>query len=439
MKIKHAMKNKLPFLIFSLLAAMPLARGGELAFTGTTDKEAALYQPGEKMTFHVQLLEDSKPVAGQKLKWKRTGDDGKTEEAEAVSSEAEPLTITTSMDTPGFVRIEVWPLDEKGKPVLNSTNQPIQFEGGAGVEPEKLQQGVPEPADFDSFWAKQKERLAEVPLKFTMTEVPSDNPDYVTYDIKIDCAGGKPVSGYFTKPKNAAPKSLKANATFMGYGVASAKKYYSPGMMMLNINAHGIENGKDPDYYKSLPLNKYAFNNDENAKPETSYFNGIVLRVLRSLEFLKAQPEWNGQVLIVSGGSQGGFQSLAAAALDKDVTKCRVDVPWLCDLGGITIGRLRGWRPDWAEGLGYYDSVNMAKRIRCETAIVAGLGDYVCPPSGVCVLYNNLKCRKLLELCQGKTHGYTPKNAQKITLKADAESAPETAATGITTSKKVTQ
>src|SRR5690606_22793778 len=105
--------------------------------------------------------------------------------------------------------------------------------------------GIQEPVDFDNFWSAQTAKLKEVPLKFTMTEVPSSDPAFVTYDVKIDCAGGMPVSGYLTKPKDAAPKSLKANGTYMGYGVGSAKPYSAPGMMLLCINAHGIENGKD--------------------------------------------------------------------------------------------------------------------------------------------------------------------------------------------------
>ncbi|CAN5497594.1 acetylxylan esterase [soil metagenome] len=411
--------KKLLFLPLALLFLISLTRGGEISFAGTTDKEAALYHAGEKITFFIRLLEDSQPAPGKKLKWKRTGDDGKIEEGEAVNSASEPLVIVTAMDKPGFVRVQVWAVDEKGMQLRNAKDQPIEFNGGAGVDAETLRQGVPEPADFDDFWTKQKARLAEVPLKFAMTEVPSDDPGYVTYDVKVDCAGGMPVSGYLTKPKDAAAKSLKAYATFMGYGVASAKKYYAPGMLTLNINAHGIENGREADFYKNLNLHKYAFNNEENAKPESSYFNGMILRVLRSLEFLKAQPEWNGRDLIVSGGSQGGFQALAAVALDVDVTKCRAEVPWCCDLGGVTIGRLKGWRPDWADGLGYYDAVNMAKRIHCETKIVAGLGDYTCPPSGVFVLYNNLKAPKQLSLVQGKTHAYTPPNPQKITLNSN--------------------
>ena len=403
-----------------LVSALAL-NADELALKGTTDKAVPLYQPGEKIVFSVQLLDGSKPVAGKPLKWRKTGDSAPAETGDAVSSETEPLTISTVRDQPGFVRIEVWALDENQKPILDAKNKPVRFDGGAGVEVEKLQ-SIPEPADFDAFWIKQKARLAEVPLKSTLTEVPSTNPDFVAYDVKIDCAGGKPVSGYFTKPKNAGAKSLKAQIGFMGYGVSSAPIGYSPDTLTLNINAHGIENGKEPSFYDSLKqgeLKRYAFKNEENAKPETSYFNGMILRVLRAIEFLKAQPEWNGKDLRAAGGSQGGFQALAAAALDKDVTQCAANVPWCCDLGGITLGRLRGWRPDYADGLGYYDAANMAKRIKCETKIVGGLGDYVCPPTGVCVLYNNIKAPKQLELIQGKTHEYTPPGSQPaVTLKS---------------------
>jgi len=391
-----------------------------------TAKSEPVYRPGETIEFRIETLQDGKPLAGQKIAWSRTGDDGKSETGEAVSSNAEPLTVKTSLEQPGFVRFQAWLVNDHGKPVLNAKGQPIRFDGGAGVEPEKLTQAVPEPADFDAFWTAQIAKLKEVPVKATLTEVPTKDPAFVTYDVKIDCAGGRPVSGYLTKPKDAAPKSLKATGTYLGYGVTSAKPYYAPGMMMLCINAHGIENGREPEYYKSLPLGKYGFNTEENARPETSYFLGITLRVLRSLEFLKQQPEWNGKDLIVSGGSQGGFQAIAGAALDKDVTKSFVNVPWFCDLGGPTAGRIKGWRPDYADGLGYFDTVNMAKRVTCHTSISAGLGDYVCPPSGIAVLYNNLGGEKRLDFVQGKTHQFSPKNTQKIALKSNGASAADT-------------
>lgn len=403
---------------------------GDLAFRTTTDKETGLYKPGEKMTFRIQLLEDSKPVAGKKLNWKRTGDDGKTENGDAMSSEAEPLSITTILEKPGFVRIEVTALDENGQPLSKGKYQPIKFDGGAAVEPEKLE-SFPEPKDFDAFWERQKAELAKVPMKFTLTELPAETTGwksaFVSYDVKIDCAGGKPVYGTLTMPKKAEPKSLKAQFSGAGgYGVGSGGPSYVSGAITFGINAHGIENGKDAEFYKQLAageLKNYAFNNTENANPETAYFHGMFLRILRALEFykeyLKTHPEWNGKDLIATGASQGGFAAIAAAALDKDITECRPTVPWCCDLAGPKFGRLKGWHPDYTDALGYYDSVNMAKRIKCPVFIAGGLGDYTCAPSGLCVLYNNIKAPKQLELTQGWTHFGGPPNQQKITLKSN--------------------
>ena len=209
----------------------------------------------------------------------------------------------------------------------------------------------------------------------------------------------------------------------MGYGVSSAGPDCREGMVTLNINSppHGIENGQDKAYYAALQageLKGYAFDKTQNNDPETAYFNGMMLRVMRALEYVKTLPEWNGKDLIAEGGSQGGLQSLSAAGLDPDVTRCQAWKPWCCDLGGSTLGRVEGWRPAWSPALAYYDPINHAKRIRCETMIVTGLGDYVCPPSGNSVVYNNLKGPKTIEYIQGATHGMDPPKAQRFKLSA---------------------
>ena len=380
-----------------------------------TDKEPVSYQPGEKMTFSVQLVEDGKPLAGKTLKWLRTGDDGQSAKGEAVSAAAQPAVITSSTDKPGFVRIEVSVFNADGSPLKDDKGKALKFEGGAGVQPEKLE-SFAEPADFDAFWLRQKARLAAVPVKAELKEVPSKKPGFNVYDVKVACPGGRPVSGYLSVPAGAKEKSLGAQVSYHGYGVGGANQESWAGMIVFDINAHGIENGREPEYYKALQegeLKGYAFKSDENAKPETAYFNGMMLRVLRALEYVKTRPEWNGKVLVASGGSQGGLQAVTAAALDRDVTRCSAFKPWCCDLGGIKLGRLRGWRPDWTEALGYYDTATMGKRITCEFYVTAGLGDYVCPPSGVSALFNNVKGPKTIEYVQGATHGYTPPSPVK--------------------------
>lgn len=412
------MRSKILFTLplFLLTGAFGLA--GDLLLLGTANKPSALYEPGEKMEFTIRLEKDGQPVVGTRLAWTRTGDDGLSEKGETVSS-AEPLVVVASSAKPGFVRILVTALDAEGQPVVNEGKKKVVFDGGGGVRPETLR-GVPEPADFDAYWAAQKAALAAVPLEvLEMKPLPETKPSVAAFDIKIACAGGMPVSGYFSKTKDAAPKSSVARITFHGYGIRSANRNDEQAAnpkkptLALDINAHGIENGRPPEYYTNLgktSLKGYAFDRQQNARPETAYFNGMALRVLRALEFLKAQPEWDGKTLIVSGGSQGGWQALIAAGLDPEVSQCLAYKPWCCDLGGVTLGRLKGWRPDHTPALDYFDPINHAKRIRCETSISSGLGDYVCPPSGVTVLYNNLPAgiAKRLEYQQGATHGESP-------------------------------
>ena len=408
-----------------IVLACSASLAGTFTFMGSTDKNPMTYESGEKMVFTVQLLEDGKPVAGKNLVWTRRGDDGKTDNGTSVSSADEPLTITTSIEQPGFVHINVFAKDENGNQLMNGSKPMPKFDGGAGVALDKIE-GWPEPKDFDVFWAKQKAKLAAVPLRTDMVPVDSDKPDVLVFDVKVDCAGKMPVSGYYCRPKNTAPKSLPARVSFQGYGVRSANKptWAAVTAIALEINAHGISNGLHADYYKELSqttLKGYAWNDEENNDPETAYFNGMFFRVMRALEFIKSQPEWDGKTLIVSGGSQGGMQCLAAAGLDQDVTRCEASIPWCCDLGGRNLGRLSGWFMKWTDALGYYDAANHAKRIKCTTYIYAGLGDYTCPPSTEAVLYNNITAPKKLEFQQGRTHGYTMPGGEKYSISKDWE------------------
>lgn len=395
---------------------------------GKQGKSSPVYKAGEKIEFTVKLLKDGKAVAGKKLKWIRTGDDGIKKTGKGISTEG-GFKIITSTDKLGFVRIYVKAYDENGKPLMaakkrNGKIKPVFFDGGACVAPDKLQ-GLPEPKDFDKFWAENKKMLKSVPLKVLEMKEVAGNDKVKAFDIKISCAGKMPVSGYLVMPKNAKPKSLSAEVSFRGYGVGGAHKNLAAGKnkIYLNINAHGIENGKPAAFYKHLAktsLKRYGFSKKQNSNRDTTYFHDMFLRIIRSLEFVKSLPEWNGKDLKASGGSQGGLQSLAAAGLDKDVNSCFAWSPWGCDMGRTKLKRLiGGWYIKHTKALEYYDPVNLVKRANpnCKLYIIANLGDYVCPPSGVWIVFNNFPGSKTLEVRQGCEHGFTMKNYPKFIIK----------------------
>jgi len=322
--------------------------------------------------------------------------------------------------------------NDDGKPVLGKPangqkeGKPIFFDGGACASPETLK-GLPEPADLDAYWKKQKEILAAVPLKVLEKKELPGNAKVNAFDVKVACAGKMPVSGILCMPKNAKPKSLPAKVTFRGYSVSGADPNLGEGekVIYFNINAHGILNGQPKEYYDNLgktTLKSYAFNEQENSNPDTSYFNGMFLRVLRALEFVKSLPEWNGKDLEANGGSQGGLQSLAAAGLDPDVNVCFAWSPWCCDFGRTEQGRIvGGWYVKYKPALNYYDPINLVKRAnpKCKLTIIANLGDYVCPPSGVWIAYNNFPGPKTMEVRQGCEHGFAMRNFPKFFEKAN--------------------
>ena len=409
---------------------------------GTTDKNPLFYAKGEEMVFTVapQRIEGDLPEGAYFLKWKRTGDDGVKEEGK-VPFDGKPFVYRTSLGKPGFVRLFAEVVDAEGnkykKKYTGDTTTPegreaankfelaghtVFFDGGAGVDIDSLR-ARPEPADFDAFWARQRERLSKVPVRADVVEVSSGEKGRVLA-VSVDCAGPRPVTGYMTVPKAALDGAkMPCRLVMFGYGFYRQKvpALDNAKEVVLAINAHGMklpEMGADDEYYKKLEASIksngsiYAFDKAQNKDPETAYFNGMALRVMRALQYLKSLPWWDGGHIVACGGSQGGLQTIWAAGCGEGVTLAESSITWCCDLGGELEGRNRGdWYIRWSDGLGYYDPVNFAKRIpkSCRTEVPrAGLGDYVCPPSGLAMLWNALDCPKKIVWVQGSQHGYVP-------------------------------
>jgi hypothetical protein len=207
----------------SAFAAGPLDRA---VLHGETDKERAIdYKEGEEMVFTLTLQRAEAFKEGDYfIHWQRTGDDGKSERGRVPLSATKPLVIRTKLDMPGFVRVMAEVVDAKGqkyrKAYLGDTTTPegkkalnrfertdrrVFFDGGAGVKVDTLQ-SVPEPKDFDEFWARRKERLAKVPMTATVREHKSSDPAVKVFSFSVLCAGPRPVTGTYTVPVDKSRK-----------------------------------------------------------------------------------------------------------------------------------------------------------------------------------------------------------------------------------------
>lgn len=408
--------------IFLALASAAAAQTPILVIKAVTDRPQALYQTGETARFDLTVTQDGRPLAQGQIQCSLSKDGVEPKREETVQIMDGKATLTGTLGEPGFLLLRA-----------SIAGQKDFAQASAGFSPQEIKPSLPVPDDFDAFWAAQKAALAQVEMKSTLTPVTSTLPKVAVFDAQITCLGA-PVSGYYGKPKDAKAKSCPAILFVHGAGVggsslgAVAWSEREGGMLSMDINAHGLPNGKPKAFYDEQAagaLKDYRFQGRDDR--EKCYFKGMFLRVIRALDFLTAQPEWDGKTLIVYGSSQGGFQAFAAAGLDPRVTFFCAGVPAGCDHTGIAAGRINGWPKlvTITDGKAveaelqtarYFDNVNFAIRAKCQgAAVTVGFIDTVCPPSSVYAAYNVLTMPKTLHTMPLTGHKSSPEASAFMT------------------------
>lgn len=380
-------------------AEAPAAKPREV-LTVAAERETALYRRGETVTFVVKLEIDGKPAAGDELQWTLTQDGVEPKRSGTVKLVGGKATVAGKLDQPGFLQCRV--NGQVGATKLTAL-------GGAGIEPTEIKPSQPMPEDFAAFWDAKKKALAAVPVNARLTPVKAPREDVEAFDVQADSVGAG-VSAYLARPVGAKPKSLPIILTVHGAGVNSsnlggAAGWAKDGMLAMDMNAHGLPNGKPKEFYAALAAGEMKdYRTAGKTSRETVYFLGMYLRLVRALDVLTAQPEWDGRTVIVYGSSQGGAQAIAAAGLDARVTFFVAGVPAGNDHTGALAGRIAGWpkfiatgtvpTPEVVAAVRYFDGVNFAARAKAPGFFTVGFIDTTCPPTSVYAAYNALKTEK---------------------------------------------
>lgn len=369
----------------------------------------AVYSSGEMITFTVNASEIDSPIQ-YTVSHSRKGilAKGNTRPNQEIRIRAED---------PGFLEV-----------ILEEENMTAM--AAAAVAPEQIVPVMEAPSDLFGFWnaeiEKQKrqatvaERHPVAPLDdaayqkwheqwpiFNRT-LQEPFPEIETFEFSAETLYGNPARGYIAFPKHAKRGSLPALLTLHGAGVADsdfpkACSAARNGFLAMDINAHGLPCGKDPQFYQELretKLNEYFKFGRENAK--TSYLASIYLRTLRALDYLTEQPEWDGKNLITWGCSQGGCLALVCASLDQRVTKCCAGVPAFCDCADQ---RFASWallnQKDPPElqykvmkEMQYCSIAHLVEHAQAKAYFTVGFIDTTCPPDSVYTAYNRYAGQK---------------------------------------------
>ena len=388
------------------------------------DRESGVYGKGERAVVSCQA--DDVPLDSLLVQVYYNNKMGR--EFRLLPTTRDFTVLEQALDSTCAVMVEV--KERQGKPVAV----------GYVVAPEGFRPGYEEPADLMPYWDNQKKQLKALPLqvKKTVLEVPQwAQGRYTCQDVEINCLGPAPVRAYVAKPVKAKKKSLPIIILCRAAGVSGnwcrcsvdecvGNAALAGGALSLDINAHGMLNGQTDDYYRMLESGLLRNYYEHNAADrETYYFRGMYLRLLRAIEYMTRQPEWDGRRILVIGESQGGGQAVAAAGLDPRVSAVVLNVPAMQDLGGARAGRRSGW-PQPIENhrslpsdmidttLPYFDGALLVRHSKAEIYCEMGLIDETCPPSSVWATLNGAQGKKTVNCVPFRTHAWPAGEWRKL-------------------------
>jgi cephalosporin-C deacetylase-like acetyl esterase len=155
----------------------------------------------------------------------------------------------------------------------------------------------------------------------------------------------------------------------------------------------------------------------------THYYKRVYVGCVRAIDFIYTLPEFDGETLGVTGGSQGGALSIVTAALDSRIKFLAALYPALCDHTGYLHNRAGGW-PHYfqskkpvegeVETLSYFDVVNFARRVKVQGYYSWGYNDMTCPPTSMYSAYNVIPGQKELHLYLDTHHWVYPEQTNQL-------------------------
>lgn len=297
----------------------------------------------------------------------------------------------------------------------------------AAFNPDNISPTVGMPYDFMDFWKNAIEKNKSIPLDAQMTLLEDKSTSELNvYEISFqNYTPGSRIYGILCIPKASGSYPAIFNPPGAGvHKIAGDLSTAKKGFITLQIGIHGIPLNMDESEYENLAnttLKRYRV--DGMYDRDTYYFKRVYLGCVKAIDFIHSLPQFDGENLAASGGSQGGALALVTTALDDRVKYISAYAPALSDLTGYLCGRAGGW-PHMFKNIGsnqhkavyslqYYDAVNFAKQIKVPGLYSWGFNDETTPPTTMFSVYNSIHAPKELFIEKESGHWYSSRQTTK--------------------------
>jgi cephalosporin-C deacetylase len=270
---------------------------------------------------------------------------------------------------------------------------------------------VAEPADFVAFWTAEvaAARGCGGAPDFAPVETPIRHAD--VFDVTFPGHGGAPIKAWLLAPRDPAPDAAFV-VEYVGYGggrgdpldwLALSSAGHPHLIMDLRGQGGGWRGADTADPADGGAPAAPGFLTRGIADPHDHYYTRLFMDAVRAVDAARAHPLAAGRAVVVTGGSQGGALSIAAAHLADGVAATMPDVPFLAHFrraAEITDARPYRELIDFCSvhsdrvdevfaTLSYLDVVNHGRHAEVPALFSVGLIDEVTPASTVFAAYNH--------------------------------------------------
>lgn len=265
---------------------------------------------------------------------------------------------------------------------------------------------VAQPADLREFWDATISELAEAAPDVELAGSSLALRGVTISAIAFTSLGGTRVRGWYLRPDGG--HDLPGAVVYHGYGGRGARplELYplaAQGVAVLSVDCRG-QCGEVGDAPGDGFGHAHGWLTQGIRSPSTYYYRSVYADAIRALDVLCAFEEVDESRVAVTGPSQGGALSLAAAALSNRPAFVWADIPFMCHLERGVDMASDGPYPEIADflrrmpdmqttvwsTLAYFDNLVLAPWVTAPTVITAGLWDDICPPSTVFPTYARL-------------------------------------------------
>jgi cephalosporin-C deacetylase len=276
-----------------------------------------------------------------------------------------------------------------------------------GAETDKAES---RPEDFDAFWQRTMAQLTAMPATFKRlksTERKGQLASRITFKT-IDDRGAW---GRLTEPKEdgSYPAILELPAVFHHYG-GKLSPSRRKGFVTLGCDVMGF----DPDMLDPFSSEGRAiyqpWQKSTVSRPEDFWLYYAYCTIARAYDILANHPKVDSRRIYITGLSQGGGLTIAAAGLRPQNAGALSIVPGICRIAWASPSKGRGaWGPRFQVGpdyermarmAQYFETAHLARNIRSRFVMFIGLLDDHTPPYAAATVFHyvpkRIRERKLI-------------------------------------------